>query len=659
MSGKTFEPKDLAGITLVSDPRVNPSECKVLYVLGRMDAGKNRYNYSLWIASPDRPPYPLTKGPLDTCPKWSPTGRILSFLSRRDDSKKSELWVKLEDGEAWKVLEAEAGIYGYEWLGDEELVVLTGYGKPGETVHRIKHLPVWVNGSGYTYFVKQKLQLVRLGGEPEILVEPGEGKLIGDFAVSPDGRYIIYTLVKDELKPYLSEIRLYDVIERTDRVAAENWVVWSVGWTDDPGKAWFTGKNWLETRDKGVSIAHTRLYTITLDGSIECLTCSYPYNISASVNSDGRGPRCGKPVEWSRGIAYFHTSVKGRVFLAKLEPGSAGPLLLYELGDGSIDGFSIGRDCIYYTMMNHREPAELYCYDPKTDVRKRLTWHNLGFTNKVWLGSHEHITVKASDRESIDAWIMKPRGFDESKKYPAILYIHGGPKTMFGEGFMMDFHVLASNGYAVIYSNPRGSDGYTEDFADIKGRYGERDYLDLMEVVEEALKRYPWIDPERLGVTGGSYGGFMTNWIITRTKKFKAAVTQRSCSDWISYYGTTDIGWYFTPEAVLGNVEAPPPWLAPEKYMEKSPLWAVENVETPLLIIHSLEDYRCYVGQAIEFFTALKLKGIDVELALFPGENHDLSRSGKPKARIERVKLILEWFNKHIKKGETRDGSGS
>ncbi|MEB3755555.1 MAG: S9 family peptidase [Desulfurococcales archaeon] len=658
MITKPFEPDDITKLTLVSDPRANPLECKVLYVHGRMDKEKNKYIYTVWEVSPNQPPRPLTKGPSDTCPKWSPSGGLVAFLSSREDEKTRELWVMKPGGEPWRAFKAEAGIHEYEWVGDEEIVVLAGYDKQNEVVHVIEHLPVWVNGVGYNYFVKQKLQLLRLGGEPETLVEAGKDKWIEGFAVSPNGRYLIYTITTDELKPYLSEIHLYDLMERTDKVIAKDWIVWNVGWTDSDNKAWFIGKERNYARDKGISIAHTRLYTITLNGEIECLTCKYPYNISSSVNSDGRGPRCGKPVAWKAGKAYFYTSVKGRVFLALLEPEGEGPLLLYELGDGSIDGFSLGKDCIYYTMMNHREPAELYCYDPKTGVRKKMTWHNVGFTNSIWLGSHEHFLVKASDGDNIDAWIMKPRDFDESKKYPAILYVHGGPKTMFGEGFMMDFHALAARGFAVIYSNPRGSDGYTEDFADIKGDYGGRDYQDLMEVVEEALKKYPWIDKDKLGVTGGSYGGFMTNWIITRTKIFKAAVTQRSCSDWISDYGTTDIGWYFTPEAVLGNAEAPPPWLAPEKYMEKSPLWSIENVETPLLIIHSIEDYRCFLGQAIELYTALKLKNIDTKLALFPGENHDLSRSGKPKARIERLKLILGWFEKYLKGVEPIVSSG-
>ena len=196
----------------------------------------------------------------------------------------------------------------------------------------------------------------------------------------------------------------------------------------------------------------------------------------------------------------------------------------------------------------------------------------------------------------------------------------------------------------MIFSNPRGSDGYGEEFADIREHYGERDYQDLMEVVDEALKRFGFIDEERIGVTGGSYGGFMTNWIVGHTKRFKAAVTQRSISNWVSFFGTTDIGYYFAPDQIGKD-----PWSNLDGYWEKSPLKYAPNVETPLLIIHSIEDYRCWLPEALQFYTALKYLGKRVELALFPSENHDLSRSGKPKHRVKRLELIAGWMERWLR----------
>ncbi len=192
--------------------------------------------------------------------------------------------------------------------------------------------------------------------------------------------------------------------------------------------------------------------------------------------------------------------------------------------------------------------------------------------------------------------------------------------------------------------NPRGSDGYSEKFADIRGRYGTRDYDDLMEGLDYVLKRFPQIDGRRLGVAGGSYGGYMTNWVVGHTDRFKAVVADRSISNWVSMWATSDIGPYFTSDQIGGN-----PWDAEEKLMSDSPLRYVPNVKTPLLLVHSMEDYRCWMPEAIQFFTSLKMLGKEAELVLFPDENHDLSRVGKPKHRVARLKHYLRWFDKHLK----------
>ena len=204
-------------------------------------------------------------------------------------------------------------------------------------------------------------------------------------------------------------------------------------------------------------------------------------------------------------------------------------------------------------------------------------------------------------------------------------------------------------GFAVVYSNPRGSDGYSEEFADIRGEYGEKDYDELMRIVDEAPSLYPALDPYNVGVTGGSYGGFMTNVIVGKTSRFKAAVTQRSCSNWVSFWGESDIGWYFAKDLF----KLPDPWEDPEGYTRHSPLYKAGSIETPLLIIHALEDYRCPPSEAIQLFTALKVQSREVKLALFPGENHDLSRRGRPRQRLKRLQLITGWFKEKLsKKGD-------
>jgi dipeptidyl aminopeptidase/acylaminoacyl peptidase len=209
---------------------------------------------------------------------------------------------------------------------------------------------------------------------------------------------------------------------------------------------------------------------------------------------------------------------------------------------------------------------------------------------------------------------------------------------------MFEHQLYAASGYAVLYFNPRGSDGYTEEFADIRGRYGTRDYRDIMEAVDHALERYGFIDRDRLGVTGLSYGGFMTNWIVTQTDRFRAAISQNGISHWPSFYGTSDIGFYFSPDQVDGD-----PWTSWELYREKSPLTHARGVSTPVLFVHSHEDYRCWIDQSIIFFTALKHLGVEARLVLFMEGAHAFRSSAKPSIRKKRYEHMLDWFDGHLK----------
>jgi len=226
-----------------------------------------------------------------------------------------------------------------------------------------------------------------------------------------------------------------------------------------------------------------------------------------------------------------------------------------------------------------------------------------------------------------------------------VLEIHGGPRGAYGHSMVHEFQVLAAQGWVVAYVNPYGSGGYREDYqAGLPGNYCDQDYADLMGAVDYLLEHYDFIDGDRLGVTGGSYRGIMTNWIVTQTDRFRAAVTQRSICNWYSFFGTSDIGWTFG-RWEMGGV----PWEDEEGFLRTSPIRYVHQVKTPTLIIHSEEDYRCPMEQAEQFFTALKYLGVPTELIRFPGENHDLSRSGKPKHREERLNHMVRWFKEYLK----------
>ena len=258
-----------------------------------------------------------------------------------------------------------------------------------------------------------------------------------------------------------------------------------------------------------------------------------------------------------------------------------------------------------------------------------------------YVATPEEVVVEKSSH-TIKGWVLRPEGYDQSTSYPMILDIHGGPKTVYGPVYYHEMQVWANAGYLVCFANPRGSDGKGDAFADIRGRYGEIDYQDLMDFTDEVMKRYP-VDPKRLFVTGGSYGGFMTNWMVGHTKRFAAGATQRSISNWVSFCGTSDIGHTFGVDQAGGH-----PVIDMEKLWHQSPLKYAMNVTTPLLFIHSDKDHRCPMEQAEQFHSVLKTNGVDTRFIWFDNENHELSRSGKPHARIKRLQEIEAWFGRFV-----------
>jgi dipeptidyl aminopeptidase/acylaminoacyl peptidase len=256
----------------------------------------------------------------------------------------------------------------------------------------------------------------------------------------------------------------------------------------------------------------------------------------------------------------------------------------------------------------------------------------------------EHFTFNDTDGVEIDGWVMKPVDYEAGKQFPAVLNIHGGPKAAYCESYFHEMQYLANQNYFVMFSNPRGGDGKGNEFADIRGEYGGIDYENLMQFVDECLKKYPEIDAERMAVMGGSYGGFMTNWIVGHTHRFKAAITMRCICNWISFANISDIGPYFGKDQ-MGDVDI---WTDIDKLWHHSPLKYAPNVKTPTLILHSDQDYRCWTPEAYQWFTALKLHKAATRMVLFHGENHELSRSGKPDNRVKRLEEMMAWLEKYL-----------
>ncbi len=306
--------------------------------------------------------------------------------------------------------------------------------------------------------------------------------------------------------------------------------------------------------------------------------------------------------------------------------------------DGSIDGVVLCKNDIYAFGLYRQKLQELYRIDHNLKKIIQISRYNQKALRDLYVAKPKEVLVKYPTHE-VKGWVLLPKDYDSNKAYPAILDIHGGPKTVYGKVFYHEMQVWANKGYFVFFCNPRGSDGKGNAFADIRGKYGTIDYDDLMAFTDKVMKKYPQIDPNKVYVTGGSYGGFMTNWIVGHTDRFKAAATQRSISNWISFYGTSDIGFYFAKDQTDGH-----PNVDTDKLWEQSPLKYALNVKTPLLFIHSDQDYRCPIEQAMQFYALIKERGIPSRFVWFKEETHELSRSGKPQGRMKRLEEITHWF---------------
>ena len=312
----------------------------------------------------------------------------------------------------------------------------------------------------------------------------------------------------------------------------------------------------------------------------------------------------------------------------------------YEM-NGSIDGLLKLNEETIMIAMEGLGLQELYAYDPKTStIDKKSAFNDLALAN-TYVAKPEEVIVKKEQHE-VKGWVLLPKDYDPKKAYPTILNIHGGPKTVYGPVFYHEMQYWVNQGYIVMFANPRGSDGKGDDFADIRGKYGSIDYEDLMDFTDEVIDTVSGVDEKRLYVTGGSYGGFMTNWIVGQTNRFKAAVTQRSISNWVSFFGTSDIGFFFAADQTDGH-----PLKDREKLFDQSPVKYAMDMKTPLLFIHSDKDYRCPMEQAQQLYAILKHNGVDTKLVWFKDETHELSRSGKPRARLKRLTDITEWFDSH------------
>lgn len=638
------------------------------FVTHEANLEENAYDSHLWI-------YDLEN---DRCFQLTALGKERSFTWLSDeeilfaamrDSKDQERQKKGEDltvfyrinihgGEAVEAFRISMRVQSVEPLGDrrfllsctynpkrQSLDLLSEEAKTAELKRReeekdyevLEEIPYWSNGAGFISGNRSRLYLYNQ--EDNSLEALTDEKLqVGGVELNPDKTKAVFTGSEyTGMMPLTNSVYLVDLVTKNVRkvTADEEFSYSSAHFLNDQdllcrGNA----------RERFGLNENGRFYLVRLqDGSKELLTPDFDSPTWSSVGSDCRYGG-GRGMVMDGGYLYFTTTEGESSYLNRIAGSGSIEKLSHE--PGSIDAFSIQDGDILMIALRDLNLQELYRL--KNGVETRLTSFNSWVNQERRLSAPEALSFVTAPGVTCESWVLKPVDFVEGQKYPAILNIHGGPKTVFGTVFFHEMQFWANQGYFVFFCNPRGSDGKGNEFADIRGQYGTVDYDDLMRFTDLVLEKYPAIDQERVGVTGGSYGGFMTNWIIGHTQRFKAAASQRSISNWISMGYTTDIGYYFAPDQIAAT-----PWTDHEKMWYHSPLKYADRVKTPTLFIHSDEDYRCWLPEALQMFTALKYHGVEARLCMFRGENHELSRSGKPKHRIRRLQEITTWFDRFLK----------
>jgi dipeptidyl aminopeptidase/acylaminoacyl peptidase len=642
-----MRPEDVYELTGASDPRLRPGREEVAYVVWTIDAEANEYRQRIWLGSLDgsTPPRPFTAGPKDAQPRWSPDGTRLAFVSAREPGPRQLYVLPADGGEPQRLTELKEDVGEPVWSPDGTRLAFTARVRDAayeeeddkrRPPRRFTRLQFKLDNVGWTGDRRRHVFVVPADASaaPVQLTD-------GDFehrnpAWSPDGARIAFVSARDE--------------------------DWDIGVGSDVYTVPADGGEPERLTDGDGRYGSP---AFSPDGALLAVKWQpggfdFPWNTQiAVVDAEGGGGRrvltaslertCDPHPEmrepaWDGGEIVFAVEDRGHVHLYAVTAEGGEPRLVSG-GAIVVGGYDARDGRTVHTATTLTGLAELFAGE------RRLTELGADFAAGRELVAPEHFLAVSPDGAEVDAWLVRPAGFEENARYPLLLTIHGGPFTQYGEGFFDEVQVYAGAGYGVVYANPRGSSGRDDAWGrairgpgeELGPGWGSVDYDDLMAVADEALRRFDFLDGDRTGVLGGSYGGYMTSWIVGRTNRFKAACSERAVNHLVSFYGSSDVGWVFKGfHGVFVHEDV-------ETYLRRSPWTYSARIETPLLILHSEDDLRCNIEQAEQLFTTLRLLRKDAELVRFPAESHELTRSGNPVHRVQRFELLLEFFDRHLK----------